>query len=143
MPQIYASIRKVTEAGTTIVVIVLAHHADRAETKAAIAEEQLAGPSHKPLAQAPLLGGANVLVARIARYIRQVLTHGLSVDPTLLMPRHRPVLLVPNVKKPIKWHVRIHLVVLAVLIVLVLHEQVLISVPAVRTKTVLQMSLIL
>jgi hypothetical protein len=145
MQQIHASIRKVMEAETTTVAIVLARRNDRAETKAAIVEEQLAGLSHKPLEQAPLrLGGANVLVVRIARYTRQALTHGLSVDPTLLMPRHHPVLLVPNVKKRIKLHVRINLVGVAVLIVLVLHERIIIIiVPAVRTRTVLRMRLTL
>ena len=138
------------EAGTTIVAIVLARRDVRAETKVAIVEEQLAGLSHKPLEQAPLrLGGANVLVARIARYTRQALTHGLSVDLTLLMPRHRPVL--HNVKRHIRLpehptNVRLNLVVLAVLTVLALHERIriiiIIIVTDVRTKTVLRTRLI-
>ena len=105
-----------------LVAIVLARRNVWVETKADIVEEQLAGLSHKPLEQDPLqLGGANVLVARIARYTRQALTHGLSVDLTLLMPRHRPVL--HNAKRHIRLpghptNVRITLVVLAVLTVL-------------------------
>ena len=91
----------------------------------AIAEEQLVGRSLKPLEQAQLrLGGASVLVACIALYTRQALTHELSVDPTLLMPRYR---LVRNVKRHIKSpghpaNVRPNLVeaVEAILIVLVI-----------------------
>ena len=145
-----ANNRKVTEAVTTIVAIVLARRNVRAETKAAIVEEQLAGFSLKPLEQAPLLlGEANVLVARIARYTTQALTHGLSVDLTLLMSRHRPVL--HNTKRHIRLpghptNVRLNLVVLAVLTVLALHERIriiiIIIVTDVRIKTILRTRLI-
>ena len=109
-------------------------------------EEQLAGLSHKQLEQAPpRLGEANVLVARIVRYTKQALTHGLSVDLTLLMPRHRPVL--HNAKRHIRLpghptNVRINLVVVAVLTVLAIQIIIIIIVHDVRTETVLRTRLI-